>query len=46
MSALRIITILALCAIVVRVDRREQRRAARKWCIERGIVPKDTEVDA
>lgn len=45
MSALRIIITLALCAIVVRVDRRMQRRAARRWCIEREIVPKDTEVD-
>lgn len=45
MTALRIIITLALCTIVVRVDRRMQRRAARRWCIERGIVPKDTEVD-
>jgi len=45
MSALRIIITLALCAIVIRADRRMQRRAARMWCIERGIVPKDTEVD-
>ena len=45
MSALRIIITLALCAIVVRVDRRMQRRAARRWCIERKIVPEDTEVN-
>lgn len=45
MSALRIIITLALCAIGVRIDRRVQRRAARRWCIERGIVPKGTEVD-
>ena len=45
MSALRIIITLALCAIGVRVDRRMQRRAARRWCIEREIVPEDTEVD-
>ena len=45
MTALRIVITLALCAIVVRADRRVQRRAARRWCIEQGIVSKDTEVD-
>lgn len=45
MSALRIILTLALCAIGAMVDRRIQRRAARRWCIEREIVPEDTEVD-
>ena len=45
MSVLRIIITLVLYTIVVRVDRRMQRRAARRWCIERGIVPKDAEVD-